>query len=207
MAANFVQSDIATGICTGSLCSGVQNADSSVSRNAFEGGTPGVSPASVLFGAVTGLIEWGIKFQVAPGPGYVAWKAGTHTVPFRVSVASADVILRKLWACWVATNCAAKATLGLNDTLSISMGMTGVKSPTVTLTAPSNPLSTDRLLYVFGFENVGAGAAGFTIVPDQIIVTPFNLAAPFYRDASGLYVPGPQAVGLYVPGPEVAGVV
>ena len=206
MPTSFQQTDTATGLCSGSLCSGVDATLTAVSRLAIQGGTAGVAPASIAFDAFDGLIHWGLKFQIVPGAGFLQWKAGTHAVPIRVTTANTNVILRKLWACWVASNCAGKGTLGLNDTMSISMGTTGVKLPTVTLTAPANPLSTDRLLYLFGFDNTGPGFDSFAFVPDQTILTPFEIGAPYYTEASGLYVPGPQASGLYVPGAQVSGV-
>ena len=206
MGTSFVQTDIATGICSGSICSGVDPTLATVARNVVEGGSVGSSPASVAFDAFDGLIHWGIKLQIVPGAGFLQWKAGTHTVPIRVSTANANVMLRKLWACWVSSACGAKGTLGLNDAMSISLGTTGVKLPTVAVNAPANPLSTDRLLYVFGFDNTGPGFDSFAIVPDQSILTPLEIGAPYYTEAGGLYVPGPQASGLYVPGAQVAGV-
>lgn len=177
MAINFQQTDTAATFpndhCTVDAdCTGLTSG-----RECSDGGSAGstaVSPAPTIVASV-GRVVRAFKCVVDSG---VSWDAGTWTVRMNVTTANMNLEIDRLWICRIDSSGNSQAQIGDSDTLSspISLASTGVKSQTVSGSAQS-PSAGDVVWVLVRVNNGAMSTQSFTFTPDQLIDSPFNVAA------------------------------
>jgi hypothetical protein len=173
VALDFQQTD-SNATCTASdaYCSGL-SVYNTANRQASDGGTAGSTPVSISIGSSSTGVAYRVGCVVAAT---VSWDAGTWTVRFNVSTANMNITWDAVYLCRVNSACANQESLGSATGLGISCGTTGVKSTTVSGSG-TTPGAGDEVYVVCSFANGAMSLQSFSVTPDQLISSPFSVAA------------------------------
>ncbi len=185
MGRSFVQTDTAAGcglILVGTpftvACTGTPKTWAVGDRQCVEGGSAGSNEVTVTISKKGNGI--GMVYQI--NPGRAVWKAGTWTVPIRVSTPPPPLpggtiwYLTDVWVCRVLATCTSVATVGhWSGSKTIGMG-----SP-ITLTVEVNgaaqtPIGEDRAYICARFAEQVPKDTSIKITPNQTILTPLESA-------------------------------
>lgn len=154
------------------------------SHDATVGGTAGSTPFTQnVNGEVVG--EEHALFSCIVPAGTV-WNAGNLTTRLDVTTGEAGLTLVLVSARRYNAVCGSFEVLGSLTTLE-GMAATGVRVHTFNINAASAPVSGDKLVIIYGFDNPSVDTLGFSYRPNQNIDTPLMLPSvggswlPFLR--------------------------
>lgn len=175
--AGLQQTDTSTGGDGGTAqCSGAALASQKQFRLIDRNGSPGSTPAQVTLDASPD--EAGVFFETPSGqPGLLTWQAGNYVVRLNVTTAaSGDVTWSDTYICRVNSSSVNQGTVGSLTGQTTSVSSTGVKTHTVSGSEQTADVG-DRLYVVLVFSNAETSSVNFSFTPDQVIDTPWSIAA------------------------------
>lgn len=124
---------------------------------ALNGGGKGTIPAS-FYSTVKSPGRVVLLYECRPDYGY-DWAGGTATLNVNISTAGVQRLIG-LHVARVNSGCTWQEDLGTNSSLNIDLGSTGVKTPTVTLSAATSPAASDKMMFVV---HIRKKTFGFTV--------------------------------------------
>ena len=189
MPINFTETDTASACAVGAYCSPDSAATTTFTRQATDGGTPGVT---AVFGKLPGdsTKHFAGNFECVVAAG-VSWDAGTWVVRINITQAQANFTWEDSYICRVSSGCVNQATIASLLNQAISLATTGVKTMTIPGGLAQSPAVGDKVIVVLVWKNAGAMALTVNVLPDQNIDSPFiagAAAAPPQRMLTGVGV-------------------
>lgn len=159
-------------------------------RLASIGGTAG--SGSLAYTDVGTIEQMRYLVQVNPGSSSsIAWSSGTWTIRWNVTTANMNVTWGSVFICRVNSSCLNQQTLGSSTSVAVSLGTTGAKSTTVSVSAATSPSATDRIVIIYSLFASMAGQS-VTCSPSEINSIDDGLAA-----AAADWLPSRASYGQY----------
>lgn len=170
---NLQQTDTSKTVQIGCSGSSLTGGDS-VAVECVSGGAAGtVEIRPALVNSETLVVAYN---DISGEIGETTWASGNYTWRLNITTTSSVVTLEQVYLCRLNTAEVSQETLGSVTGLGQSLGTTGVISGTISGSAATSPLVTDKLALIFIFSNTsshgGNDAVGFT--PSEIINTPIE---------------------------------
>lgn len=168
-------------------CSGRSLTASSTAGNRMtDGGTAGTTEDNLSLDNFESLVV--AYNDISDNIGETIWAAGNYTWRLDVTSGNAAISLEEIYVCRLNQAEVNQETLGSATAIGQALGTAQVYSNSISCSAATSPLETDRLalIYVFSNSSEHGGADAIGITPSQIINTPIERTAAAGRIMSSL---------------------
>lgn len=183
MAVNFQQTDT-NAAQTNAQCSPNLQNSTTTSCQASSGGTPGSSErtASMEGSGVDRDTVWQEVIDIDDYDG----AAGDWTTRINVTTANHQLVLDTIYICHVASDYSNKGTIGSVTGLADNLNDLGVRAHVVNQASPITIAAGDKIVIIYGFDNLQAMANTLGWTPDQLIEGPGAFAAGTFTGTSAI---------------------